>query len=362
MDKGNRRGKMKHTFSNFYGALMGGAIGDALGAPIENMRFEQVMGFLGKEGVTGYIIPPGHKHALITDDTQLMLFTAEGLIRSEARARRKQMERTISEVTICVFRAYLRWLYTQGLHTARWSQKDYDGWLVKVSRLHAYREPGITCLTSLGKGVMGTLEHPVSDTLGCGCVMRVVPVGLVEENEKVFETAIRLAAITHGNPTAYLSAGMLAEIISQIILEEPLEEAIKKARERTLKEENHLELIELVDLAMQLAGEGNPTREKMERIGNGFEAHSVLARAIYAALSYEEDYVKGVLFGVNHSGDSDSVGGIAGCLLGAYLGIHHIPSELIEKNELHKEIESLAADLLTFYEEGETWKKRYPAW
>ena len=46
---------MKYTFSNFYGALIGGAIGDALGAPIENMRFEQVMGFLGEEGVTSYI-------------------------------------------------------------------------------------------------------------------------------------------------------------------------------------------------------------------------------------------------------------------------------------------------------------------
>ena len=353
---------MKHTFSNFYGALIGGAIGDALGAPIKLMRFEQVMGFLGEQGVTDYIIPPGHKHALVTDDTQLMLFTAEGLIRSETRARYKNSERTIKEVTICVFRAYLRWLYTQGLQTARWRQKDYDGWLVKVSRMHAYREPSVTCLTSLGKGIMGTLEKPISKSLGCGCVMRVVPVGLVEERERVFEIAIRLAAITHGNPTAYLSAGMLAEIVSQIIHDKTIKEGINLARERMLKEKNSQKLIEMIDLAIQLAEGGNPTRDKLESIGDGFEAHSVLARAIYAVLSYPEDYVKGVLFAVNHSGDSDSVGGIAGCMLGAYLGIQQIPSELIEKIELRKEIESLTSDLLTFYQDGEKWQKRYPGW
>ena len=82
---------MKHSFSYYYGCLIGGAIGDALGAPIEMMRFEQVMGVWGKQGITGYIIPPGHKHALITDDTQLMMFTTEGkVLRTEKNSRKKQ--------------------------------------------------------------------------------------------------------------------------------------------------------------------------------------------------------------------------------------------------------------------------------
>lgn len=353
---------MKHTFSNFYGGLLGGAIGDALGAPIEFMRFEQVMGFLGEGGVREFIIPPGHKHALVTDDTQLMLFTAEGLIRSETRAKRKKKERTIEETTISVFRAYLRWLYTQGLSTARWSSKDYDGWLVKVSRMHAYREPGVTCLTSLGKGIMGTVERPVSDSLGCGCVMRVVPVGFIENKEEVFEMGKRLAAITHGNPTAYLSAATLAEVISRIIQGHVLYEAVIGARERLEKEANNEKVLELLSQAIELAKEKNPSRQKIEQIGNGFEAHAVLARAVYAALSYEEDYLEGIRLAVNHSGDSDSVGGITGSILGSYLGIYKIPTEMISKVELHNEIETLAADLLTFYQEGEEWLKRYPAW
>lgn len=353
---------MKDLFSYYYGCLIGGAIGDALGAPVETMKFEQVVGIFGEQGITGYLIPPGHKHALITDDTQLMMFTAEGLIRSEARAHRKQQERSVQDVTVSVFRAYLRWLYTQGLHTARWSKKDYDGWLVKVSQLHAYREPGVTCLTSLGKGVMGTLENPISESLGCGCVMRVVPVGLVEPEECVFEEAIRLAAITHGNPSAYLSAGALAYMIHGLINDQTVEEAVESARNRLLCEAESEKVVEKLDLAIALAKEKNPDREKMETIGEGFDAHEVLARAVYAALSYPKDFVKGVLFGVNHSGDSDSVGGITGCLLGCHLGVNAIPEAFINNVELHRELLELATDLLTFYQDGEEWLKKYPAW
>lgn len=353
---------MKHSFSYYYGCLIGGAIGDALGAPIEMMRFEQVMGVWGKQGITGYIIPPGHKHALITDDTQLMMFTTEGLIRSATRAHRKNKERTLEGISIAVHRAYLRWLYTQGLHTERWSSKDYDGWLVNVARLHAYREPGVTCLTSLGKGFRGTLEQPISDSLGCGCVMRVAPVGLIEEEERVFDIAIRLAAITHGHPTAYLSGGALAYMIHQLVEGKNMQEAAYLTREKIQQQPNHEALLEKIDLAIALAKEEKPSRDTIEQIGKGFDAHEVLARAMYAALAYPEDYLKAVLLGVNHSGDSDSVGGITGCLMGCSLGYEKIPEELISEVELHREIKELAEDLCTFYKEGEEWLKKYPAW
>lgn len=353
---------MKHAFPYFYGALLGGAIGDALGAPIEFMRFEQVMGILGTDGIRDYIIPPGQKQALITDDTQMMMFTAEGLLRSATRAERKNKERTIEDITITVFRAYLRWLYTQGLQTARWSKKDYDGWLVKISRMHAYREPGVTCLTALGKGVMGTVERPVNNSIGCGCVMRVVPVGLVEEKERVFEVAVSLAAITHGHPSAYLSAGTLAYIIKEIVEGQSIEDAVKAARDRLSMEKDSNQVVEKINLSLQLAQEGKPSRNQMEQIGEGGAAHEVLAMAIYAALCYPNDYLKGVLLGVNHSGDSDSVGGITGCILGCNLGIQKIPSELTNRIELHHEIQEVATDLLTFHTSGEEWLKKYPAW
>jgi len=353
---------MKHSFPYYYGAIIGGAIGDALGAPVEFMSYKQIEDIMGAGGVDGFIIPKAQKYALITDDTQLTLFTAEGLLRSVTRAHRKNTERTVQGISITVYRAYLRWLYTQGLQTAHWSKKDYDGWLVKVGRLHAYREPGVTCLTALGRGVMGTLEEPINDGLGCGCVMRVMPVGLVEDEANVFEVATRLAAITHGNPTSYLSAGTFAYIIKQIIEGKEIEEAINIACKRLAQEANHEEVLAAIDQAILKVKEEAPCRENMELLGKGFSSHEALAMAIYAVLSYPEDYTKAVLLAVNHSGDSDSIAAITGSILGAALGYEAIPEAFRLQIELSKEMSELARDLVTYYEEDESWLVKYPAW
>lgn len=353
---------MKHLFSNYYGCLMGYAIGDAFGAPIEFMNEVQIASVFGEEGLRQLVIPPNQKYALITDDTQLLMFTCEGLIRSQTRACRKNKERTDEGISIALHRAYLRWLYTQGLQTSRWGQRDYDGWLVKVKRLHAYREPGVTCLTALGKGYRGTKESPINESLGCGCVGRAMPIGLIEEEERVFEIASRSAAITHGHPIAYLSAATLAYITHGLIEGNTILEAVTKSIERLKQEPEGEAILSLIEKAVTLAQEGEPSKEKLESLGTGFVAHEVLAMAIYSALAYSEDYEKAILLAINQSGDSDSVGAITGGILGAYLGIEKIPAEYIQKVELHEELQTLAQDLLTWYLPDAAWLERYPAW
>lgn len=353
---------MKHLFSYYFGAMMGFAAGDALGAPIEFMKYEQIKGIFGEEGIKGLVIPPHNKHALITDDTQLMMFTCEGLIRSETRAHRKNKERTDTGISIALHRAYLRWLYTQGLQTKQWRTNDYDGWLIKVKRLHAYREPGVTCLTALGRGIKGTRENSINDSLGCGCVGRVIPIGLLENEERTFNIGAISAAITHGHPTAYLSAGTLAHIVHRIVCGDTIIEAVHKGMERLKQEPHHEELLDLLEKALCLSEEVCPTREKLESLGKGFVAHEVLAMGIYAALSYSENFEKAILFAVNHSGDSDSVGAIVGGLVGAFQGVDQIPKEYVKNIELHREIEELAEDLMTFYKADEKWLEKYPAW
>ena len=353
---------MKRSIKHFYGCLMGSAIGDALGAPVEFMPYDKMVESYGENGVTELDIPCGQRYALITDDTQLTLFTAEGLLRSVTRAKRKGHERSLEGTTITLFRAYLRWLHTQGLSTPHWNKKDYDGWLVKLSRMQAYREPGVTCLTSLGKGVMGTLEKPMNDSKGCGGMVRVMPIGLIEDEERSFLLGMRSAAITHGAPSVYFSAGALALMIHYLVSGDDVEEAIQKALYYIKGKENSEEVVEALEKAIDLAHQENPLYEKMESLGKGFIAEETLAMAVYAVLAYPQDFEAALKLAVNHSGDSDSVGAIAGGLLGAYLGIEAIPARWIEGVELNREIEEMAKDLITFYEEGEEWLKKYPAW
>lgn len=353
---------MKNKLRYFEGCLLGGAIGDALGAPVEFRRYEQIVQEYGTEGVTELIAAPGGKEALITDDTQMTLFTVEGILRSVTRAKRKDIPWDKHDITHTMFRAYLRWVYTQGLKTPHWSEKDYDGALVKIEKLHAYREAGITSITALGKGIKGSVLHPINDSKGCGGLMRVAPLGLIEMREDPFEIGCEVAAITHGGPCAYLPAGALVLIIRQIIEGKEITAAVKKAIERLEKTEDGEESAAVLQKALQLAKEGDITREKIESLGEGIFAHEALAMAVYIAISKKNDIRSALCMAVNHSGGSDIVGAVTGQILGAYYGIEEMEDLFKVHVELEKEILDLAKDLYTLYDESPEWIKKYPAW
>ncbi|MGL4738545.1 MAG: ADP-ribosylglycohydrolase family protein [Cellulosilyticaceae bacterium] len=353
---------MKRDEKHYVGCLIGGAIGDAWGAPVEFMKLSQIRKLFGEDGLTHLVAPAGTSKAVITDDTQMTLFTAEGILRSIVRANQKNIERTTKDTNMLIFRAYLRWLYTQGLSTPNWDAKNYDGWLVKVGGLHAYREPGVTCITSLGKGIMGTMFRPINDSKGCGTVMRVAPIGLMEKEAHVFELGCMSGAITHGHPEGYLAGGAMALLIYHVIEGDPLEEAVQKVVERLGQIEEGGRCVNLLTKAVTLAKEGDPSAEKLTMLGEGFAADEALAIGIYAALSYPDDFEKAICLAINHDGDSDTTGAITGNLMGASLGLDGIAEVLLDKVELSKEIIQIGKDLARGYDADEAWQKRYPGW
>lgn len=360
---------MRNNLEYFEGCLLGGAIGDALGAPVEFKKYNEIIEEYGEAGVTELIPGLGRKEALITDDTQMTMFTVEGLLRSITRAKRKGIQWDKNDITHTMFRAYLRWLYTQGLNTPHWAEKDYDGYLVKIKKLHAYREAGITSITALGKGIKGSVAHPINDSKGCGGLMRIAPIGLIELNGDVFEIGCEVAAITHGGPCAYLPAGTLAVIIRQILKGQEITYAIEEAMQHLKLQPQSQECVELIKKALILIEEDGITREKIESLGEGIFAHEALAMALYIAGSTirhtkgtREDIKAAFCKAVNHSGGSDIVGAITGQILGAYYGIEKIENLFEVPVELEKEIRDLARDLYILYEDTPEWMKKYPAW
>jgi ADP-ribosylglycohydrolase len=177
--------------------LLGGAAGDALGAPVEFDSIASIRQRYGPDGIVDFDEAYGRRGA-ITDDTQMTLFTAEGLLRGVSRYEAKG----ICHPATVVYHAYIRWLHTQGYRSeSRFSADRFDGWLFQVTRLHSRRAPGRTCVTALFGAAMGTRESPLNDSKGCGGVMRAAPVGLVAVNEGVaFTLGCETAAITHGRP------------------------------------------------------------------------------------------------------------------------------------------------------------------
>lgn len=317
------------------GCLLGGAVGDALGAPVEFDALSAIRARFGPNGIRE-LVPAYGVLGAITDDTQMTLFTAEGLLQALRRGR----ARGICHPPTMVYHAYLRWLETQGTRPPYPYREARQGELLDMPALHVSRAPGNTCLSALRSGRMGTPEAPLNDSKGCGGVMRAAPAGLIGVADP-FELGCEVAAITHGHPTGYLAAGFLATMVAALATGATLGEAVGRARGALIRWPRHEECLAAVDEAMRLAREAPATPETVERLGAGWVAEEALAIALYAALA-TEDFEQGVVLAVNHGGDSDSTGAIAGNILGALLGPESIPARWLDYLELRAEIASLA--------------------
>ncbi len=343
------------------GCILGGAVGDALGAEVEFLSIEEIRDRWGPAGITSYAGHGGVGH--ISDDTQMTLFTAEGLI----RANNRSADRGLCNVPAVLYRAYLRWLLTQdrdpgSIPWDEFGSGEPSGWLISRRELWERRAPGATCLSALRSGGMGTPDHPINDSKGCGGVMRVAPVGLVA-NEP-FRLGCEVAAITHTHPTGYLAAGAFAEILSGVILGQRIPEAVTAARERTLGEEGSRETVAAIDAAVELATmEPTASPETIESLGGGWVAEEALAIALYCALT-ARDFQGGVLAAVNHSGDSDSTGAICGNLLGAALGAGAIPAMWQHELAEAEVVTLVASDLASQFTDDRSRCEidRYPMW
>jgi ADP-ribosylglycohydrolase len=344
------------------GCLLGGAIGDALGAPVEFLSWPRIERRFGPRGIREYA-PAYGGPGRITDDTQMTLFTAEGLI----RAGHLLADRGLSDVDAVLHRAYLRWLSTQvPAHDVPWDPefvKDTSGWLLQQDFLHSQRAPGTTCVRALLSGRVGTPNEPLNDSKGCGGVMRVAPVGLVASDP--FDLGCRAAAITHGHPSGWLAAGAFAQIVSEVVRGSSIREAVEPALGRCRSAQGGTEVVRALTTSLTMADEDKaPTPERIEQLGGGWVAEEALAISVYCALS-TADPIEAVAVAVNHSGDSDSTGSITGNLVGAALGAEWLDAALLGDLEGRSVIAQVAEDLCDLHDEipeAAIGSDRYPPW
>ncbi len=193
--------------SRVLGCLMGGAIGDALGYQVE---FDLIDEIHRKFGLSGVQLPI-QGEAIVSDDTQMTLFTLEGLIKSKGQS--------VAAITESIRRAYLDWYQTQ-------QRKPVDleilhGKLAAEKKLQVQRHPGNTCMNALKEDVQGTPDSAIKDSKGCGTVMRVAPIGFFHahlDEHDTFEIGVRSSALTHGHQTAQLAGGAMALLIRKLMI------------------------------------------------------------------------------------------------------------------------------------------------
>ncbi len=371
------------AYKRISGCLLAGAVGDALGYRVEFISWPEIRSRFGDSGVRDPRNTQGV--AVVSDDTQMAMFTAEAMLRSSSRA----FNRGMCHAPTVVWYAYLRWFNTQRTGR-RVEEVSEPGWLVTNSSLHRTEAPGNTCLQALGGGTMGTVTAPVNNSKGCGTVMRVAPIGLVRTD--AFGLGIEVSALTHGHPTGYVSGGVLAVIIDQLMSGATFDQAIDVAFVHLDNIEDRLRDLVLSDpgehneeeqsvllsdgraalhlgasetataMRSALALQGPPTPQSIESLGGGWVAEEALAIALHCVRNAASP-LEALIAAANHSGDSDSTAAVAGNILGVMHGPDFLPPEWVEAVDVIDPLRTLIRDLCTVFHTGagiEPLVDRYP--
>lgn len=357
--------------SRIHGCLLGGALGDSLGYAVEFEKIDAIRAAYGPDGLREFAQLDGDSH--FSDDTQLTLYTVDGLLEALEWAN----SGTAADTNACLWLAYLRWLGSQGVPVPESAPFQPSRWIDSHDVLRHRRAPGNACLSGLATGQMGTVYRPVNpDSKGCGTVMRSAPFGLIPHipADAVYKMSADAASLTHGHPSARQSAGVFSLLIHALVGGQSLRGAAGAARSHLHAdllprgEAPDPALLDRLDAALRLsdgsqlagtatgAGRVLGPEELVQQLGEGWVAEEALAVGLYAVLATAptttadaaasvKHFRAAMAVAVNHSGDSDSTASIAGNILGAYYGEPCLPAEWLAALEAPGVIRGMAERL-----------------
>ena len=367
------------------GSLVGGAAGDALGYAVEFYHYSEIIAKYSQPGIKEYNLVNGV--AEISDDTQMTLFTANGLLMGLTRWYMRGIGQAPEYY---VEYAYQDWFDTQMKPYKRAMEQDdkfcsnRHTWLSALPELYSRRAPGNTCLIAISEMKEG--RTPQNNSKGCGGVMRVAPWPLFcachEVRYGIEEIGVaggEIARLTHKHPLGWIPAILMTHIIYRIVKDGGFEGLDKVSavnhfiaivnealdllpslvvrnnvsdvtwdQEKPIGEVFHNDLErqrELIELALTLAGNELSDVDNISRLGGGWVGEETLAIAIYAVVRHIDSFEDVLIAAVNHDGDSDSTGAVAGNIIGAIVGYDVIPDKFKKNLELHDVIYVIADDL-----------------
>lgn len=357
------------------GSLMAGAAGDAIGYPIEFMSRNAILARYGDKGITEFKLDSDGK-ALVSDDTQMTLFTANGMLMGLTRG---YMRGIGGDPKDYVDGAYIDWYYTQTVNKKSERDDFHYTWLRDLPELAHRRAPGITCLNACES----LLAHRdvENNSKGCGGIMRVAPMGLLDASFKesggsgfyyktvyLAEAGAHIARVTHLHPLGYLPAALMTLLLSRIvpltpdevkesiidIINDGLDVMMNMYSNDYAKYKEYLRALTLK--AVNLAHSNISDIQAIMQLGEGWTAEEAWAISLYCVIRHIDNMKEAIIAAVNHDGDSDSTGSITGNIMGAIYGYEAIKRERLfcpygkkfeDTIELHNIILAIADDLYT---------------
>ncbi len=356
------------------GSLMAGAAGDALGYEVEFMSRKSILSRYGARGITEFELERNGK-ALISDDTQMTLFTANGMLMGLTRGYMRGIGgRPENYVDV----AYLDWYYTQTGNKREILVNDFHfTWLRDLPEMAHLRAPGNTCLSACESLYQGKTVH--NNSKGCGGIMRVAPMGLLAAAytsrgyrayslKELAKAGAEIARVTHKHPLGFLPAALQTVLVYKLVplsvsevrvsIDDIVADTVAVLGEIYPDEfESEKQMLRGISgNAVRLAHSNLPDEVAIRNLGEGWTGEEAWAIALYCSVRHIDSVKDAIVASVNHDGDSDSTGSITGNIMGAIYGYEVIKEQNLfcppgysfeETIELSEIILTLADDLTT---------------
>ncbi len=324
------------------GCLLGMAIGDGWGAPVEFLTLAEIQ---SKWGAAGPLAPEGDP-IKVTDDTQMALAFGEALVQTFARP-----------FSLTTLEQNIRQHFIQWLHDPENN-----------------RAPGMTCLVSCQK-----LEQPIpwqqatnTNAKGCGANMRVAPVALAQglSLAAIGKIAQFQAALTHGHPTALAASELTAVTIVTLLncttltpasfVEELLAYCAAQQDKYHTDVLGNLWEQPMIENEVMFINRGweactqvllrvknalplqNQHTDPCLLTGAGWVAEEAFATALLCFLWFPDQPAEALRRAVFTSGDTDSIAALTGAFAGAFCGREQLPADWVDRIEYKESLEALA--------------------
>ncbi len=314
--------------SRCIGAIAGFAVGDALGMPVEFLGRDQIRRYYSR-GITCFEqAPPGHASEFLpcgsyTDNTQTLLITAECLIECRKMDPARQADALLS-----------------------WYRNTVPHRMASGANICACRH------LSAGKpwnksGIFSSDSQVIS---------RMPPIGLLfqKDPQRLTRAALDDCIITHNQPRAKAACVGVAYLISRLAQSNencrPADQVLETADYISHLDTDLAGLLrwttDIVDL---------PPEEALSEIGTSADVLETFPAAVYCFLKYPRSHKSAVITAVNTGDDSDTIGALTGCFVGALSGYASIDKTWlaeIENSDVVIGIGETLADLILHSYDG----------
>ena len=294
---------MNRQNNQYLGAIIGHAVGDAMGFPTEFSKREELL----QNPVIEMIDSPdvGQPAGSWSDDTAMEIATIDSFIQKKYFDYKDIMDK------------WVKWI----------SKSEYTPTGVAF-------DIGRTCLKAIKKFCNGTAPLQCGSTSinenGNGSLMRILPVALYAYSKKLDDTSIHkltneVSSLTHAHEVSRLGCYIYVQFIINLLKGKTKQEAYKHIQDldyRSFRMDSIHHYARILNEQIEF--------QILDNIKSTGYIVDTLVSAMWIFMNAQH-YKEAIIASTNIGGDTDTIGAIVGSMAGIYYGFEDIPSSWLDK-------------------------------